>query len=69
MTMKWFSKNLDVKYWYYNTTTKRHGLPEPEEWDIFFDHHSLYLDDDYSRMMQERGEIGNGTGHGQRPMV
>lgn len=27
------------------------------------------FDNDYERMMQERGEIGNGTGHGQRPMV
>ena len=44
------SKKLEIQYWYYNTTTKRHGLPEPEEWDIFFDHHSLYLDDDYSRI-------------------
>tara|TARA_Y100000389_G_scaffold135092_1_gene132645 strand:- start:382 stop:933 length:552 start_codon:yes stop_codon:yes gene_type:complete len=28
-----------------------------------------HFDNDYERMMQERGEIGNGTGHGQRPMV
>jgi hypothetical protein len=27
------------------------------------------FDNDYERMMQERGEIGNGAGHGQRPMV